>query len=157
MIHYRISPLNDNQLTDKIYRSFQSVCKENKQIKGSIYAYSCYHDARTEQTENRLNLRIDITGFVYTRHKLINESMIIQFIDNMKSSKRVNPKRCNADKRNYFRGLYDGLKLFGFDQMGRAFNARIYFDISCSYNRTTSPIFINNQRSNKKGLLKYID
>lgn len=157
MIHYRISATKDNHLTEKVYRSFKSVLKDNKKINGSIYAYACYHDARTEQTESRLCIRTDIAGFYLERPKLLTNENIIQFVDNITHAKSINPHRCNSTRRKWCRDLYDGISIFGFDKEGRAISARIHFDISCNWNRTTSPIFINNQKSNKRGLLKYID
>ena len=161
MIHYRISINHDNQLTSKIYRSFKSVCKENRLLNGSIYAYSCYHDARTCQTENRLNLKYEspfLGSVTPLEPKYLEVDDLRNFVASMREAKNINPLRCDSRKRQWYRDLYyDNIYIYGFDAYGRAISARIYFDLSSKFNRTKAPIYINNKKSNRKGLLKYID
>ena len=160
MIHYRISATEDNQLTPKIYRSFNSVLKDNRKIQGSIYAYSCYMDAKSSQTENRLNLKYEspfLGSVTPLEPKYLEVDDLRNFVASMREAKNINPLRCDSQKRQWYRDLYyDNIYIYGFDAYGRAISARIYFDLSSKFNRTKAPIYINNKKSNSKGLLKYI-
>ena len=85
--------------------------------------------------------------------KQLTKEQINLFISEMEQMKKMNPHfMCASDrKRAYSR--FDMI-LEGVDQIGRKIKAKLYCDISCRWNRSTAPIYINGKKSNIRGLKK---
>lgn len=84
--------------------------------------------------------------------KLTNEEIEF-FISEMQQMKRTNPHFLNASQRKQAHNRFD-LTLEGIDYLGREIKAKLYCDISCRFNRSTAPIFIDGKKSNIRGLKK---
>jgi hypothetical protein len=82
--------------------------------------------------------------------KLTNQQINL-FISEMQLMKRLNANYMSASDRKRAHARFT-MTLEGVDANGREINARLYCDISCRYNRSTAPIFINGKKSNIRGL-----
>ena len=84
--------------------------------------------------------------------KLTNEEINL-FISEMQQMKKTNARFLSASGRKQAHARFD-LSLEGVDHLGREIKAKLYCDISCRFNRSTAPIFIDGKKSNIKGLKK---
>ena len=142
MIHYRVQT---ETLNPTIYRSFKSASSFAKRKKGEVIAYADKLSA--ELHYNPLMVKIEPRGILSIH--------IRAFVQQMKEMKSKHPSYMNAADRRKAEAMYDTV-LLGFDTLGHAIDARLICDISCRWNRSKAPIFINGKKSNVKGLTKLI-
>ena len=143
MIHYRVQ--TEEALNPTIYRSFKSASSFAKKQNGEVIAYADKQSAMIN--ENPLLVKSEPKGILKTH--------IRAFVQDMNEMKRKHPSYMNAAARRKAEAMYNTV-LLGFDTLGRAIDARLICDISCRWNRSKAPIFINGKKSNVKGLTKYI-
>ena len=84
--------------------------------------------------------------------KLTNKEINF-FISEMEQMKMKNPHFLSASQRKQAHNRFN-LTLEGIDHLGREIKAKLYCDISCRFNRSSAPIFINGKKSNIRGLKK---
>lgn len=85
--------------------------------------------------------------------KLLTNEEINFFISEMEQMKSINANFLHASQRKQAHTRFN-LSLEGVDTLGRVINAKLCCDISCKWNRSTAPIYINGKKSNIRGLKK---
>ena len=143
MIHYRVQ--TEETLNAKIYRSYKSASSFAKKQNGEVIAYADKQSAASNQ--NALLVKSEPVN--------VSDKMIQEFVKDMNDMKRKHPSYMNAADRRKAEAMYDTV-LLGFDSNGRAIDAKLICDISCRWNRSKAPIFVNGKKSNVKGLTKFI-
>ena len=85
--------------------------------------------------------------------KKLTTTQINLFISEMEQMKSINARYTNASDRKRAHKRFD-LSLEGVDPLGREIIAHLNCDISCRWNRSPAPIWINGKKSNVRGLKK---
>tara|TARA_Y100001973_G_C5204118_1_gene340134 strand:+ start:1257 stop:1697 length:441 start_codon:yes stop_codon:yes gene_type:complete len=144
MIHYRVQ--TEEALNPTIYRSYKSASSFAKRQNGEVIAYADRQSAKNNQGN---------TLIVKSEPVNVTNKMIQAFVKDMNDMKRKHPSYMNAADRKKAEAMYVAV-LLGFDSNGRAIDAKLICDISCRWNRSKAPIFVNGKKSNVKGLTKFI-
>lgn len=150
MIHYRI--LNDGApASSTVYRSLSSARKNATKLNAHVYAFSSRQAALNLAPER---LRVS-SG--QGEPRFLSSQRIAQYINDCDEARAINTQYppSSASSRRQMEARYTD-ELFGFDPLGRAVESQQYMSVSCRWVRFSAPVFINNKRSNRKGLSKCV-
>tara|TARA_Y100001972_G_C7541729_1_gene272557 strand:+ start:153 stop:596 length:444 start_codon:yes stop_codon:yes gene_type:complete len=145
-IHYRV--ISSDIYQSKIYRSLNSARKDCAPDQ-KVIAFQSRKDAL-----NMSDIHLHVRSCDQAP-ELIANYQINRFEDWHLDAKGLNPKyppRGASDRRR-LEEKYNW-RLFGFDTDGRAIDAEMWMSVSCRWIRYKCPIWINNKKSNIKGLMK---
>jgi hypothetical protein len=146
MIHYR---LLNSDLSPVVPIAFRSIKRARQSLTEGVtlWAFASRQSALALAPE-----RLQVEELAPSTLSL---GRIAAFLQHHMDAKAIHPKYppSSASSRRALEARYDW-RLFGFDELGRAIDARQYMSVSCRWVSYSCPIEINNRRSNIRGLEK---
>lgn len=146
MIHYRLLGSDLSPVVPTVYRSLKRA-RQSLSEGVTLWAFASRQSALALAPE-----RLQVEDLAPSTLSL---GRIAAFLEHHQDAKAIHPKYppSSASSRRALEARYDW-RLFGFDELGRAIDARQYMSVSCKWVSYTCPIEINNRRSNIRGLEK---
>lgn len=145
-IHYRLLNASGAPLSPTVYHSLKRA-RASLSEGVSLWAFAS-RSAALALAPERLQVK-DLTPV------MISLGRIAAFLQHHLDAKALHPKYppSSASSRRALEARFDW-SLFGFDELGRAIDARQYMSVSCKWVSYSCPIEINGKRSNIRGLEK---
>jgi len=145
-IHYRLLNSDLSPAVPTVYRSLKRA-RASLSEGVSLWAFAS-RSAALALAPERLQVKDLTPSTLSLKH-------IAAFLQHHLDAKAIHPKYppSSASSRRALEARFDW-SLFGFDELGRAIDARQYMSISCKWVSYSCPIEINGRRSNIRGLEK---